>query len=95
MRETAVGDPHRSLFMLSRDPMSNLKSNLVNQVVNQRSSRGRPPKKAFINVLVRTSTRAALTQLKGSLGLASQGEVIDHLIEHSARRQLASAERSS
>jgi hypothetical protein len=47
-----------------------------------RAARGRPPKKAFINVLVRTSTRAALTQLKGSLGLASQGEVIDHLIEH-------------
>jgi len=74
--------------------MSTLKSSLVNHVAAQRSSRGRPPKKAFINVLVRTSTRAALTQLKASLGLASQGEVIDHLIEHSARKSGASPLRS-
>jgi hypothetical protein len=43
--------------------------------------RGRPPKKAYINVLVRTSTRSALTQLKASIGLMSQGEVIDYLVE--------------
>jgi hypothetical protein len=48
--------------------------------------RGRPPKKAFINVLVRTSTRAALTQLKASKGLPSQGEVIDYLIEFAQER---------
>jgi hypothetical protein len=47
----------------------------------QSPKRGRRPKKAFINVLVRTSTRAALTALKASIGLASQGEVIDYLIE--------------
>jgi hypothetical protein len=48
--------------------------------------RGRPPKKAFINVLVRTSTRAALTQFKVATGLASQGEVIDYLIEMAQQR---------
>ena len=66
--------------------MSNLKTPLAKQVTNQRVSRGRPPKKAFINVLVRTSTRATLSQLKASLGLASQGEVIDHLTENLTRR---------
>jgi hypothetical protein len=66
--------------------MSNLKTTLAKQVTNQRASRGRPPKKAFINVLVRTSTRTALSQLKASLGLASQGEVIDHLTENLTRR---------
>jgi hypothetical protein len=52
--------------------------------------RGRRPKKVFINVLVRASTRTALTQLKSSRVLPSQGEVIDYLVEialeRSARR---------
>ncbi len=67
-------------------PMSNSKTTLAKPVAKERNSRGRPPKKAFINVLVRTSTRAALSQLKASLGLASQGEVIDHLTENLTRR---------
>jgi hypothetical protein len=67
--------------------MATLKSSLAAHHRSlARAVRGRPPKKAFINVLVRTSTRAALTQLKGSLGLASQGEVIDHLIENTLGR---------
>jgi hypothetical protein len=49
--------------------------------------RGRPPKKAFINVLVRTSTRAALTQLKGLTGLPSQGEVIDYLVAELGKKR--------
>jgi hypothetical protein len=44
------------------------------------SKRGRPPKRVFINVLVRESTRSALTRLKVSGQLASQGEVIDQLV---------------
>lgn len=42
--------------------------------------KARHPRKAFINVLVRTSTRSALARLKIEIGLLSQGEVIDHLV---------------
>ena len=66
--------------------MSNLKTNLAKKGTSERVARGRPPKKAFINVLVRTTTRSALSQLKVSLGLASQGEVIDYLTENMTRR---------
>jgi hypothetical protein len=51
--------------------------------------RGRKPQKAFINVLVRTSTRSALTRLKGELDLPSQGEVIDHLVATLAKQRAA------
>lgn len=44
------------------------------------TKRGRPPKRVFINVLVRETTRAALTRLKLAGKLASQGEVIDQLV---------------
>jgi hypothetical protein len=56
-------------------------------VDSTRQRRGRPPKKAFINVLVRTSTRASLTQLKAVTGLPSQGEVIDYLVTELARHR--------
>jgi hypothetical protein len=49
--------------------------------------RGRKPQKAFINVLVRTSTRSALTRLKSELDLPSQGEVIDHLVTYLPKRR--------
>ncbi|MGA2549917.1 MAG: hypothetical protein ABSF50_07195 [Burkholderiaceae bacterium] len=48
--------------------------------------RGRKPQKAFINVLVRTSTRSALTRLKAEMELPSQGEVIDHLVADLTKR---------
>lgn len=44
------------------------------------TKRGRPPKRVFINVLVRETTRAALTRMKVAGKLASQGEVIDQLV---------------
>jgi hypothetical protein len=44
------------------------------------STRGRPPKKVFINVLVRESTRSGLAKLKMAADLDSQGEVIDRLV---------------
>lgn len=44
------------------------------------ATRGRPPKKVFINVLVRETTRANLSRLKLASELASQGEVIDQLV---------------
>jgi hypothetical protein len=34
----------------------------------------------YINVLVRATTRAALTSLKKQVGAPSQGAVIDHLV---------------
>lgn len=46
----------------------------------RRGPRARQPQKAFINVLVRTSTRTALHRLKATIGLPSQGEVIDYLV---------------
>jgi hypothetical protein len=49
--------------------------------------RTRQPQKAFINVLVRTSTRTALTRLKAEIGLPSQGEVIDYLVAALKRRE--------
>jgi hypothetical protein len=52
--------------------------------------RGRKPQKAFINVLVRTSTRSALTRLKAELELPSQGEVIDHLVANLAKARAGS-----
>lgn len=42
--------------------------------------RGRPPRKVYINVLVKATTREALTRLKASGDFASQGEVIDALV---------------
>ncbi|HYF60274.1 MAG TPA: hypothetical protein VEA81_15090 [Burkholderiaceae bacterium] len=42
--------------------------------------RGRPPRKVFINVLVRASTREALAKIKSRGDLRSQGEVIDRLV---------------
>ena len=49
--------------------------------------RGRPPRKAFINVLVRTSTRSSLSEMKSAAGLASQGEVIDFLVSEIERKR--------
>ncbi len=46
--------------------------------------RGRPPKRVFINVLVRETTRAGLTRLKSAWSVASQGEVIDRLVAEAA-----------
>ena len=43
--------------------------------------RGRPPRKVYINVLVKATTRDGLAKLKASGELASQGEVIDELVE--------------
>ena len=43
--------------------------------------RGRPPRKVYINVLVKATTRDGLAKLKSSGALASQGEVIDELVE--------------
>jgi hypothetical protein len=42
--------------------------------------RGRPPKRVYINVLVKATTREGLTRMKGSENLPSQGEVIDMLV---------------
>jgi hypothetical protein len=47
-------------------------------------ARGRPPRRVFINVLVRERTRTRLTALKRELSLASQGEVIDYLLQRAA-----------
>jgi hypothetical protein len=44
--------------------------------------RGRPPRRVYINVLVKATTREALTRLKAEGELASQGEVIDTLVAH-------------
>lgn len=43
--------------------------------------RGRPPRKVYINVLVKATTRDDLAKLKANGSLASQGEVIDLLVE--------------
>ena len=42
--------------------------------------RGRPPRRVYINVLVKATTREGLTRLKADGELASQGEVIDALV---------------
>lgn len=42
--------------------------------------RGRPPRRVYINVLVKATTREGLTRLKGTEDLPSQGEVIDMLV---------------
>jgi hypothetical protein len=42
--------------------------------------RGRPPRRVYINVLVKATTREGLTRLKADGALASQGEVIDGLV---------------
>jgi hypothetical protein len=42
--------------------------------------RGRPPRRVYINVLVKATTREGLTRLKAEGQLASQGEVIDLLV---------------
>lgn len=48
--------------------------------------RGRPPRKVYINVLVKASTREGLTRLKAAGELASQGEVIDLLVTQALAR---------
>jgi hypothetical protein len=42
--------------------------------------RGRPPRRVYINVLVKATTREGLSRLKAEGELASQGEVIDGLV---------------
>ena len=42
--------------------------------------RGRPPRRVYINVLVKATSREGLTRLKAAGELASQGEVIDELV---------------
>ncbi|MFM1989812.1 MAG: hypothetical protein RJA99_2769 [Pseudomonadota bacterium] len=42
--------------------------------------RGRPPRRVYINVLVKATTREGLTRLKTTEDLPSQGEVIDMLV---------------
>lgn len=42
--------------------------------------RGRPPRRVYINVLVKATTRDGLTRLKATENLPSQGEVIDMLV---------------
>lgn len=42
--------------------------------------RGRPPRRVYINVLVKATTREGLTRLKAAGELGSQGEVIDELV---------------
>lgn len=55
--------------------------------VNAASARrGRPPRKVYINVLVKASTREGLTRLKAAGELASQGEVIDLLVTQALAR---------
>ena len=49
--------------------------------------RGRPPKRVFINVLVRETTRAGLIRLKASDRRPSQGEVIDELVAAELERR--------
>jgi hypothetical protein len=46
--------------------------------------RGRPAKMVYINVLVRATTRTALTNLKNKVGAPSQGAVIDRLVASAA-----------
>lgn len=69
----------------SRRSRSSENLDLDSTIHNQR--RGRPPRKAFINVLVRTSTRSSLSEIKSAIGLASQGEVIDLLVSEIGRRR--------
>ncbi len=45
-----------------------------------KSRRGRPPKKVFINVQIRATTRDALNHLKRKAGLRNQGQVLDFLV---------------
>ena len=59
---------------------SNPKSNTP-KAVTAPARRGRPPRKVYINVLVKATTRDGLARLKASGSLASQGEVIDVLVE--------------
>lgn len=42
--------------------------------------RGRPPKKVFINVEIKATTRDGLNLLKRKAGLRNQGELLDLLI---------------
>ncbi len=42
--------------------------------------RGRPPRKVYINVLVKATTRDALSKIKAAGEFSSQGEVIDALV---------------
>jgi hypothetical protein len=50
-------------------------------------TRGRPPKRVYINVLVKASTREALTRMKAAGELRSQGEVIDSLVTQALTRR--------
>jgi hypothetical protein len=47
--------------------------------------RGRPPKKVFINVEIKATTRDNLNLLKRKAGLRNQGEVLDLLISKQLR----------
>lgn len=74
--------PSRKFFgnnsMATRLPTS--KSNIPKATAAP-TRRGRPPRKVYINVLVKATTRDGLAKLKASGSLASQGEVIDVLVE--------------
>jgi hypothetical protein len=48
--------------------------------------RGRPPKKVFINVEIKATTRDNLNLLKRKSGLRNQGEVLDFLILNQLRK---------
>jgi len=64
--------------MATRHPAARSNSVKANAVPTRR---GRPPRKVYINVLVKATTRDGLAKLKASGSLASQGEVIDELVE--------------
>lgn len=64
--------------MATRIPAPRSSSVKANAVPTRR---GRPPRKVYINVLVKATTRDGLAKLKASGSLASQGEVIDELVE--------------
>jgi len=55
--------------------------NISTKATSVPTRRGRPPRKVYINVLVKATTRDGLAKLKASGSLASQGEVIDELVE--------------
>lgn len=69
------------------------RENLDPEGVLRSQRRGRPPRKAFINVLVRASTRSSLSEMKSARGLASQGEVIDFLVSEIERKRAPASNR--
>jgi hypothetical protein len=56
------------------------RSNVQRAEVNKEAPRGRPPKRVFINVLVRESTRTTIKVLTKRHGL-TQGELLDHILQ--------------